>query len=284
MPFTGRMLLLISLICMLIVGCSRATLVYRNLDLLVPWTLNDYLDLNRSQQRDLKNRLREHLAWHCRTQLPELLAGLERLRQQSAGSELDRDRLQPHYLEVKQAIHAIAVEITPTATELLRELDDAQVRELAAALDKNRLEHREKYLVPPLPRQIRERAERMQERLEHWFGPLDAAQRQRVLAWSHSLGEQNERWLRNREHWQRSLLEAVDARHETGFEARIAQLLQNREALLSEADRTALRGAEQSALALLADLHAMADERQRKHLDQRLARMHEDLATLDCLP
>ncbi|EXF46970.1 putative lipoprotein [Pseudomonas sp. BAY1663] len=284
MRLTGRLFLLTLLGCLLLAGCSRATLVYRNLDLLVPWSLDDYLDLDRNQRQKLRARLGEHLAWHCRTQLPDLLAGLERLRQQSAGGELDRDHLRLHYLEAKQAIHAIAVEITPTATELLRDLDDAQLHQLARALDSNRLEHREKYLAPPLERQIRERAERMQERLEHWFGPLDAAQRQRVLAWSHGLGAQNARWLRNREHWQRSLLDALNARDEPGFAARIAQLLQERETLLSEADRTAQRSAEQAALTLLADLHGMADERQREHLQQRLARMHQDLATLDCRP
>ena len=56
MRSTSRLFLLMLLCTFLLVGCSRATLVYRNLDTLIPWTLNDYLDLDRTQQRELRQR------------------------------------------------------------------------------------------------------------------------------------------------------------------------------------------------------------------------------------
>lgn len=273
MRSTSRLFLLMLLCTFLLVGCSRATLVYRNLDTLIPWTLNDYLDLDRTQQRELRQRLREHLAWHCSTQLPELLARLDRLERSSAGGQLEPSDLEPHYRGVRDAMHSIAVEVTPTATDLLRALNDAQVEELRKALDENRREHREKYLEPPLEQQIRERAERMQERLQYWFGPLNAQQRQRVLRWAHTLSEQNSRWLRNREQWQAMLLAAVEQRHGADFDKRIARLLQDREALLNEDDRAALQRAEQAGLELVADLHRLADDGQRAHLSGRLTQL-----------
>lgn len=272
------------LCCLLLTGCSRATLVYSNLDTLIPWSLNDYLDLDRSQQSELRQRLRKHLAWHCSTQLPELLTSLQQLERASASGQLDQRDLQPHYRDARDALRSIAVEITPTALDLLRALDDEQVRELAAALAENRREHREKYLAPPLSLQIRERAERMQERLQFWFGDLNVAQRQRVLLWSHSLGEQNRRWLENRELWQQTLLDAVRQRHGEDFERRIVQLLQEREALLDEGSRAALQRAEHAGLLLVADLYDLADETQRAHLTRQLARLQADFASLECLP
>ena len=62
------------------------------------------------------------------------------------------------------------------------------------------------------------------ERLQYWFGPLNAQQRQRVLRWAHTLSEQNSRWLRNREQWQAMLLAAVEQRHGADFDKRIARL------------------------------------------------------------
>ncbi|MBA1304353.1 hypothetical protein B2J73_05240 [Stutzerimonas stutzeri] len=283
MRSTSRLFLLMLLCTFLLVGCSRATLVYRNLDTLIPWTLNDYLDLDRTQQRELRQRLREHLAWHCSTQLPELLARLDRLERSSAGGQLEPSDLEPHYRGVRDAMHSIAVEVTPTATDLLRALNDAQVEELRKALDENRREHREKYLEPPLEQQIRERAERMQERLQYWFGPLNAQQRQRVLRWAHTLSEQNSRWLRNREQWQAMLLAAVEQRHGADFDKRIARLLQDREALLNEDDRAALQRAEQAGLELVADLHRLADDGQRAHLSGRLTQLQSDFGSLKCL-
>lgn len=277
-------LLLLTLLCAaLLNGCSRATLVYRNLDMVVPWTLNDYLDLDNRQKDELRERLREHLAWHCSTQLPELLANLEQLERETAGGQLDRRDLEPQYRDVRDAMHSVAVEITPTATDLLRALSDEQVAELRNALEENREEYREKYLAPPLERQIRERAERMQERLQYWFGQLNADQRQRVLLWSHTLNEQNSRWLGNRERWQELLLAAVEQRHRADFDDRIAQLLQEREALLSTNDQAALQRAEQAGLDLVADLYSLADEGQRTHLSGRLAQLRTDFGDLKCL-
>lgn len=277
-------LLLLTLLCAaLLNGCSRATLVYRNLDMVVPWTLNDYLDLDNRQKDELRERLREHLAWHCSTQLPELLANLEQLERETAGGQLDRRDLEPQYRDVRDAMHSVAVEITPTATDLLRALSDEQVAELRNALEENREEYREKYLAPPLERQIRERAERMQERLQYWFGQLNADQRQRVLLWSHALNEQNSRWLSNRERWQELLLAAVEQRHRDDFDDRIAQLLQEREALLSTNDQAALQRAEQAGLDLVADLYSLADEGQRTHLSGRLAQLRTDFGDLKCL-
>lgn len=61
-------------------ACSRIDLAYRNLDRLVPWSLGDYLDMNREQKTLLDDRLKQHLAWHCQTQLPGYLDWLDRLR------------------------------------------------------------------------------------------------------------------------------------------------------------------------------------------------------------
>ena len=123
----------------------------------------------------------------------------------------------------------------------------------------------------------------MQERLQYWFGPLNAQQRQRVLRWAHTLSEQNSRWLRNREQWQTMLLAAVEQRHGADFDKRIARLLQDREALLNEDDRAALQRAEQAGLELVADLHRLADDGHRAHLSGRLTQLQSDFGSLKCL-
>src|SRR5690606_38752660 len=182
---TGLLLLAMAVV---LAGCSRINLAYRNLDLLVAWSLDDYLDLNRQQQARLRERLREHLAWHCRTQLPDDLDALQRVRQQIRQGELDERAIRSHYEDIRQAIQSVAVEITPTTVQLLRELDERQVSQLAEALARDHQEHLEKYLAAPLPQQIRERDERKGVRVDQWLGKLDDAQRQRILGWDTSHG------------------------------------------------------------------------------------------------
>lgn len=279
-----KALLLLVAFTVLIAGCSRINLAYRNLDTLIPWWIDDYLDLDRDQQKRFRAQLRDHLSWHCQTQLPAYLDTLGQLQHQVRRNEINEATLRIHYQDAKQAIRTIAREATPTFTQLLRDLDDGQVKTLNEALEKDRREREEKYLQPPLDRQISERAERMGERFEHWLGTLNTAQRQRILAWAHTLGEQNRLWLDNRVQWQRALSAAVAQRHEAGFEERIAKLLQDGEAFWTAEYRAAFDGIEQAALELASDLYAMADADQRRHLDRQLENMRKDLGSLACLP
>ncbi|HAQ86012.1 MAG TPA: hypothetical protein DCR78_06185, partial [Pseudomonas sp.] len=85
-----RQTILILLACAVVLtGCSRMNLAYRNLDLLIPWSLNDYLDMNRDQQTRFREQLREHISWHCRTQLPGYLDLIEQLQAQVRQGSLD---------------------------------------------------------------------------------------------------------------------------------------------------------------------------------------------------
>ena len=276
--------LVLVVVALVVTGCSRMNLAYRNLHLLIPWSLNDYLDMNRDQQQAFRSQLREHLSWHCQTQLPSYLDKIQRLQQQVRQGDVDEAALRMHYRDAKQAVQAIALEITPTTTRLLRDLDDEQVRQLNAALEDERRKRVEKYLKPPLEKQISDRAERMRERVHQWLGSTSAPQRQRIVEWAHTLGPQNRFWLDNRAQWQRALVAALDKRHEAGFEERVATLLQDRESLWTADYQTAFAHAEQASIDLVADLYATSDAKQRRHLDGQLESLRKDLSSLDCLP
>ncbi|MCH2341025.1 DUF6279 family lipoprotein [Pseudomonas sp. NPDC047963] len=280
-----RQTILILLACAVVLsGCSRMNLAYRNLDLLIPWSLNDYLDMNRDQQTRFREQLREHVSWHCRTQLPGYLDLIEQLQAQVRQGSLDEPALREHYETVQKAIHTIALEITPTTVQLLRDLDDRQVEELDEQFERDRQEREDKYLKPPLDQQIDKRTERMQERVEQWLGKVTAAQRQRIHEWAEALNEQNQLWLDNRAQWQRSMVDAVRNRDQANFDERIARLLQDREVYWTAPYRAAFPTVEQATIDLIVDLYETADATQRRHIDQRLQDMRRDLGSLDCLP
>lgn len=280
----ARTILVLVMGVVLLTGCTRMNLAYRNLDLLIPWSLNDYLDMNRDQQSRFRAQLREHIAWHCRTQLPGYLDLIDRLNGQVQQGTLDEKALRAHYAEAQQAIQTIAEQITPTTVQLLRDLDERQVRELNERFEKDRREREKKYVQPALAQQIRERADRMQERVEQWMGKTSAAQRSRIVEWSTALGEQNSLWLDNRTQWQRSLVDAVDKRQQPGFDERIARLLQDRDVYWTQAYRAAFPATEQAAIDLIIDLYNSADAQQRRRIENRLQDMRRDLGSLDCLP
>ncbi|WP_236238458.1 DUF6279 family lipoprotein [Pseudomonas faucium] len=264
-------------------ACSRIDLAYRNLDRLVPWSLDDYLAMNREQKALLDERLKQHLAWHCQTQLPGYLDWLDRVRDMLAEDQVTDQALQQRTAEARQAIGRVAEQITPSATELLRGMSDAQVAKMREAFREDISERQKQYADTPLPKQITRRAERMEKRLAPWFGELSTAQRLRVLSWSQALGDQNRESIANRAHWQQQLLLAMNQRGEQSFEPRLAQLLQRKESLWTPEYRIAFQNSEQQARSLLIDLVHQSTPAQRQFLQGQLAKVRTDFSELKCL-
>ncbi|VVO26761.1 DUF6279 family lipoprotein [Pseudomonas fluorescens] len=264
-------------------ACSRMDLAYRNLDVIIPWTLGDYLNMNGEQKDWFNERLREHLSWHCTTQLPGYLDWLDRLQDMVERNQVTDAALQARTQEAKQAIAQTAREITPSAIELLQGLNDKQVAEMNDAFAKDQRKREEQYLKPSLAQQIKERGERMEKRLDDWLGPLSPTQQQRVVAWSTALGDQNTQWIANRVHWQKQFSAAVAQRQSPQFPQRVETLLVNREMLWTPAYRQAYTNTEAQARSLFVDLMAESTPVQRQRLLKKIDGVRKDFNDLKCL-
>ena len=264
-------------------GCNRVGLAYRYLDVIIPWTLSVYLDMNAGQKSWFNDNLKAHLAWHCTTQLPGYLDWLDRLQQMADNRQVSDAALQARTAEAKQAIGEIARQITPSAVELLQGLDDQQVQDMNNALAKDLRKRQDEYLKPPLAQQIQERAERMSKRLDAWIGPLSTSQQSRVNAWSVALGEQNQAWVGNRARWQAHFIAAVQQRHDADFPQKIEQLLVDRESLWTPQYRSAYAQTEAAARSLIIDLMAESTPAQRQKLSQKIDKVRSDFQALKCL-
>ncbi|MDH0646454.1 DUF6279 family lipoprotein [Pseudomonas sp. GD03858] len=279
---THALLLVIGL-ALALTACSRIDLAYRNLDRLVPWSLDDYLDMNREQKQLLDERLKTHLAWHCRTQLPGYLDWLDRVRLMVANDAVTDEALQQRTAEARLAIGRVTEAITPSAAELLRGMSDRQVDEMRQAFRADIDKRQKEYVDTPLAKQVDNRAARMRKRLEPWLGELNAEQRLRVMSWSQALGDQNRQWIANRAHWQQQLVLAMNQRDTPAFEPRLAQLLQRKESLWTPAYRQAFQNTERQARSLMVDLMKQSTAAQRQFLQQRLIKVRADFSELKCL-
>jgi hypothetical protein len=277
-----KTLLLLLCLSLLITACSRLGLAYRNLDWLVPWRLNDYLNLDRQQQAWLKPRLQNHLKWHCSVELPRYLDWLQTTERILAQPQPDSGQLLEQFGQFDDALKRLSVEITPTSIALLRGLSAQQISELYAALDEDNQEDREDFLEPPLAVQISERRERMQERLRPWLGRLNSAQTANIADWATGLGEQNRLWLENRLLWQRQLRRVVAARESADFAPQMTRLLQQREAFFSEEYRASYGRSRQALATLFSQVLSAADESQRERLGHRLRDLRNDLSERQC--
>ncbi|MNJ58053.1 hypothetical protein D3C77_536680 [compost metagenome] len=200
-----------------------------------------------------------------------------------ADNQVTEQQLQLRTQEAKQAIAKVADQITPSAAQLLRAMDDEQVHEIREAFAEDINERQAKYVKTPLARQIQQRAERMEKRLTPWLGELSAPQRLRIMTWSQGLGEQNRQWIANRANWQAHFSAAMDQRHSDSFEPQLVRLLKNRESLWTPEYRLAYQRTETEARRLLVDLMAQSSEQQRTHLEQKLGQVRKDFSELKCI-
>ncbi|NBA97942.1 hypothetical protein GUY40_23875 [Pseudomonas sp. R5(2019)] len=272
-----------ALIGLVLLSCTRIDLTYRNLDRLIPWSLSDYLDMNGEQKSWLNERLKTHLSWHCQTQLPGYLAWLDRVRNMVTKDQITDQQIQARSAEAKQAIARVVQTITPSAVELLRGLDDQQVEEMRQAFADDVRKRQEKHVKIPLDKQISNRVARMERRLTPWLGELNPAQRQRIEAWSRSLGEQHRQWIVNRVHWQTQFTKAVEQRQSPEFPHRIEVLLRDRESLWTPEYRLAYNRTEAAVRSMLVDVMQLSSPAQRQHLEQKLADVRQDVSELKCL-
>ncbi|MDZ3825312.1 DUF6279 family lipoprotein [Pseudomonas sp. LF-5] len=264
-------------------ACSRVGLAYRNLDVIIPWSLSDYVDMNGEQKDWFNERLKTHLSWHCTTQLPGYLDWLDRLQTMVETNQVSDAALQARTAEARQAIADTARQITPSAIELLQGLDDKQVAEMNDAFAKDLRKREREYVKPPLAQQIAERGARMDKRLTDWLGPLSVTQEQRVMAWSTALGDQNTQWIANRAHWQQQFSAAVAQRNSAEFPQRIETLLVNRERLWTPEYQKAYANTEAQARALFVDLMADSTPQQRQRLLKKIEGVRKDFNDLKCL-
>lgn len=266
---------------LLLGACSRLDLAYRNLDWLIPWSIADYVSLHKAQRAWLEPRIQAHLRWHCSTQLPRYAAWLQEMATLGQAERLDAGQLLEHMQGFKEAIDAVAVEITPTSVSLLQGLDPEQVEELNTSLDEKERKLRKEHLIPR-DEQVEQRRERMEKRLKPWFGTLSAQQQAKVDAWAESLGDSNLLWVDNRRLWQSALRSALAERDSQDFAPRVAALLQDREAFWSDAYRAYFERGQVALSQLLADLFNASSASQRERLRSRLHDLQQDIRQLQC--
>ncbi len=276
-----RTLLLVTSV-LLLAGCSASRLAYNNLDWLIGWKVDDYVSLDRNQKRWLSSRTRQHLAWHCSTELPRYLPLLDELESTLDAAHLDASMLVEGLPQVEAAADRLLLATAPTVIGLLRQLDAGQVKELAINLQEKHRELEEKYIEPDLTTQHQERIERAQERLEDWLGPLNSQQYARLSDWAAQLQGHNGIWLQNRQAWQHAFVQALASRDESDFDERIISLLIDRERYwITDFKRIAAANREHGTR-LAADLVKMASSKQKAHLTLRFDGLRSDIEALRC--
>ena len=116
-------------------GCS-SKLAYDNLDWLIYWYMDDYVELKDRQEALFDEKLDSWIDWHRSEELSKYQQQLQQLQQHIKNDALDRQTIAWHLDKGKNHIDAIRNKLAPELAQLASRLDDEQVIYLFAALER----------------------------------------------------------------------------------------------------------------------------------------------------
>ncbi len=262
---------------LLLSACSSTTFVYNQLDYLVPWYVDGYVDLNPQQERHLDGLLAPFLAWHRSRELPAYLQILETIE-----GNLD----QPQTPEMVAAVFSdfeaawlrLEAESLDWLLDLGAQLSDAQIAQLMEELWERQADFEEEYLERTDEEFYQESYEDAKDNAKEYLGPLSDAQREQLFAFSRSLQRSDSAWLKARAQWLTKL--GVLLERKPGWQQRVREAVAAQRENQSPEYQRVFDHNLQAICVVIAQLLDGRSEQQDLHLRDRLSSLREDLQSL----
>lgn len=274
---TGLRAIVAAVILAVLAGCSTTTFLYNRLDRILPWILDDYVELDREQDRQLDELLAVLLRWHRMEELPGYIELIEQLQQL-----LDRPVTAAELEEIWGQFEAAWVRIEIRGVDMLLELaasaSDRQIAEFLDNLQREQDEFREKYLERSLEEYREDSYDYLVDFVGGLMGRLGTEQKQIARRATAELYRSDGVWLDERAAWQQRLVEILA--REPGWQQRLREALANREADLLPGHRELYAHNRQVLLVALADILNCRSDYQDRRLRRKLAAYREDFETL----
>lgn len=253
---------------LLLASCGAKT-GYRFLDYIILWSVDDYIEFNRTQKADFKQRLQIVLDWHQKTQLIHYSAYLTQLKQ-DVKQPLTLALLQQrsNYLNVlwTDVLFAIIPDVSLTLTQL----DDQQVASMLQSIDSQTKKFEKEYTQISTSKLDKKRRQGVEKMLKRFIGKLTREQKQLLRDWSDSVEDSRADWLQSRRHWAEHFAIALESRGSADFEQRIEQLFVYPDLLWSKDYRRLVNVNTAHAFELIIKIQASLSDKQRRHLDSEL--------------
>lgn len=262
---------------LLLGACSSTTFVYNRLDFLVPWYVDDYVDLNPQQKQHLDGLLEPFLVWHRARELPDYLQILDRIEDNLEQSQTPA-MVAAIFNDFQSAWSRLEGESLDWLLNLGAQLSDAQIAQLMEELWERQDEYEEEYLERTQEEFYEDNYDNARDNAKEYLGPLSDAQRELLLEFSRSLLRSDEVWLASRSQWLTEL--GVLLERKPGWQDRVREAVAaQREDSSPEYQRiydhnlTAIYG-------VIAQVLDGRSEKQDRYLRDRLASLREDLQGL----
>ncbi|WP_298444394.1 DUF6279 family lipoprotein [uncultured Ferrimonas sp.] len=260
-------------------GCS-ARFVYNWMDWIVPWEVDDYVDLNRSQSKQLDAIIERTLAWHRVNELPQYIDHLDSLTAQLS-SPISADHIQQQLDRFGSHWNRLYDHLLPDIIPLVQSLSEKQVAQILSTVQEEEDELRQEYSELSLNERIAKSNTSMRKGMKKRIGRLTAEQKQLIEQYNEARHRSLQQWFSYRDRYMALLRLALTERSNTeALVARLQLLLIDYDQLKSKEHKQLLEYNQQLFIANLAAIHHSLTDKQMKKLISDLTTLRDDFAYL----
>ncbi|RLU01100.1 DUF6279 family lipoprotein [Ketobacter sp.] len=270
---------LVVLLSWLLTGCG-VRFVYNQLDWLIPWYLEDYVELERDQEALFGQRLQAYLAWHRTDQLPRYAAFLHQVADQ-AEQGLTRPDIARIEAQTEQFAQALMDRMLNDLIDLLATATDGQIEQLFARLQQDNEEYRREYIEVSADKQRKQRYKEVIKYAERWTGRLSSDQAQQIAEWVRQFELMGPEIESARLAWQDEFRRVLALRSDRPvYEAAFRKLISDPDFGRSEALKRKLAYNSELAVDLYLQLDKTLTPKQRGHMVKKLRSYADDFQLL----
>ena len=262
---------------LILASCSGTTFVYNRLDVILPWYIDDYAELNGHQDAYLDEVLTPFLNWHRKQELPAYLSIIDDIE-----AHLDDTLTEADVAEIFSEFEAAWLRIEAKGLgwllDLGGQLSDKQMANVIEALWEQQEEFQEEYLERDDAEFYEDSYDNLLDNMEEFLGNVSDAQRQQLRLAANALQRSDVEWLKERAEWIQELSVLLDS--EPGWERAVRDSVQQRREKPALKYREIYTHNMSIIFNVVAAVVNSRSERQDKYLRNRLAELREDLKDL----
>lgn len=259
-------------------GCSSIQFAYGQLDRWLRWQLDDYVDLDREQKRQLQASLDSFLAWHRQTQLPRYADAMTELAERVETGEPEDLPLETLEDRARGFWEAASTQFFDLLIPLATRLRPEQLSELAENFREKREESLEEWRESPEEVEQRRR-KRIRKHSERWLGSLTDEQEALISTWVSRVAYDPLLRDRQRQKWQARFLQLLRNKPDN-YRAQLRDLMLNPQQLWSDEYRQMQEERQRRARALGEKMLASTTPEQQQHLAETLREYAQDFREL----
>ncbi|QPG04305.1 hypothetical protein IT774_08400 [Salinimonas marina] len=265
---------------MLVSGCS-SKLAYDNIDWLVYWYMDDYVELTDEQEDMFDAHLHRWIDWHRQEQLDLYLKQLQTLNRQVSNKQLNKETIAGHLQQTREHVATLRQKLAPDLAQLAARLNDEQVIYLFAAIEKENRE-REEDLAETMEESDEERFERLTEEMEDNFeerlGDLTDEQEQVLQTYAPAFHRSDKNWLKYRRDMQSDARRLFANRtNPDDFVQQLTDLINNPDRYRSDEYLQQREENREAYLDMVTQIVQLMTPRQREHVVDEINDLIEDI-------